>query len=264
LRNDPNGTTIRTLKAIYSELATIFPDAEMFLGADETAAQGKCTIEDYRGIESAMSEFISEDLNRTVGGWEELGFTTHVATSSPKFVLNTWHYKTQAEATALGFHTVAANDSHLYLVYQQPWQKYWFDMSSGLNSTQRSLLRGGVVSAWTDEYCYISFCIHEGKYPAAHALFPPSADPLFHRSILAYSFPRAAVAAGSFWHYNASMNDTSPELAQSVRRMNDRIIRRGLPSCPNDCKCDAARFCGAPYANESHGEISDGAKVHVP
>lgn len=25
----------------------------------------------------------------------------------------------------------------------------------------------------TDEYCFIAFCIHPGKYPSAHALFPP-------------------------------------------------------------------------------------------
>jgi hypothetical protein len=145
-----------------------------------------------------------------------------------------------------------ANDSHLYLVYKQPWQKYWFDMSSGLNSTQHALLRGGVVSARTDEYCFISYCIHEGNYPAAHALFPPSADPLFRQSILAYSFPRAAVATGSFWHYSASLHDTShaPELEQSIRTMNARMIHRGLPSCPTDCKCDAASSCGTPSIHE--------------
>jgi hypothetical protein len=48
----------RPKQAIYGELATIFPDAEMFIGADETAVTGNCTTEDYRAIESAVSGYI--------------------------------------------------------------------------------------------------------------------------------------------------------------------------------------------------------------
>ena len=38
------------------------------------------------------------------------------------------------------------------LRYGQGWPSYWVDIASGLNSTQNELLRGGVVSAWGDEY----------------------------------------------------------------------------------------------------------------
>ena len=133
-------------------------------------------------------------------------FETGVARPTPKFTVNTWHYHTQWEATARGFATIASNDSHFYLVYDQPYSSYWVDIASGMNASQRALLRGGSVSAWGDEFCYVAYCIHPDKKPAAHALFPPSADGLFHQSVLGLSFPRAAVGAGSFWNYVSSLD----------------------------------------------------------
>ena len=143
LRNDANGTTVETLKELFRELASLFPDQELFIGADEASPMGNCTMADYKAIETEVASFVRAELNRTVGGWEELAFTTKVAQPSPPgaFVINSWHYHTQAESTALGFQTIAANDSHLYLVYKQPWQKYWVDLASGLNASQRSLLK---------------------------------------------------------------------------------------------------------------------------
>ena len=126
-------------------------------------------------------------------------------------------------------------------------------VAAGMNASQRALLRGGSVSAWVDEYCFIAFCIHPGKYPSAHALFPPEADALFHDSIIGYSFPRAAVGAGSFWNYVATFNATEPDGAfrATYEAMNARLLARGVPTCPTECHCDAASRCGKPYANET-------------
>lgn len=249
LQNDANGTTIATLKILYDELAELFPDAELFIGADETAANGPCTTAtDYAPIERAVCDHITS-LNRTVGGWEEYAFTTHVAQPNDRFVVNTWHYVTQAQALTAGYQTVAANDSHFYLVYDQPADRYWVDIASGTDPSRRRLLRGGIVSAWGDEYCYVAYCIHLDKFPSAHALFPPSADALFHKSILGVAFPRAAVGAGSFWNWNASV--TSSQLDGSIAALNARLIARGVPACPSNCTCNAASRCGVPYANES-------------
>lgn len=181
LRNDAAGVTVGTLKNIYRELATLFPDNELFIGADETAASGPCTMQSYKDIETAVTAFITGKLNRSVGGWEEYAFETQVAEAvNPAYVVNTWHYHNQYAATARGFHTVASNDSHFYLVYGQPYSSYWVDIASGMNASQRNFLHGGSISAWGDEYCYVAYCIHPGQYPSAHALFPPSADALFH------------------------------------------------------------------------------------
>ena len=176
-----------------------------------------------------------------------------MAQPTERFVVNTWHYHTQYESTARGWQTIASNDSHFYLVYGGPYQNYWVDIASGMNSSQQALLRGGSVSAWVDEYCYIAFCIHPGKYPSAHALFPPEADELFHSSIIGYSFPRAAIGAGSFWNYVPEFNATEPDgtFRATYEAMNGRLIARGIPSCPTECHCDAATRCGTPYANES-------------
>jgi hypothetical protein len=67
------------------------------------------------------------------------------------------------------------------------------------------------LKAWGDEYCHIAYCIHPGKYPSAHALFPPSADAMFHRSIMGVAFPKAAIGGGSFWHWTEELNQTSEE-----------------------------------------------------
>lgn len=185
LYNDGAGKTVHTLKGIFGELAQLFPDDELFIGADETAPTGRCNLQNYVDIEKALTTHIVERLNKTVGGWEEYAFETSVAHSrDANYVVNTWHYHTQYEATARGFETVASNDSHFYLLYGQPYTSYWVDIASGMNASQQSLLRGGSISAWVDEYCYIAYCIHPGKYPSAHALFPPSRDAEFHESIL--------------------------------------------------------------------------------
>ena len=139
-------------------------------------------------------------------------------------------------------------------LYDQPWESYWVDIASGLNATQRTLLHGGVVSAWGDEYCYVAYCLHLDQFPAAHALFPPSADDLFHQSIIGVVFPRTAVAAGSFWNYAASA--AADDVASAVDVLNARLAGRGLPTCPQDCGCDAATRCGQQYANETNSMMA--------
>lgn len=157
LANDRGGQTIATLKALYTELASMFPDEELFIGADEVSPQGNCTLTGYTTIERSVCDLVTGDmagggLNRTVGGWEEFAFETKVAQSSKDYIVNTWHYHTQFESTARGWQTIASNDSHFYLVYGQPYQSYWVDIASGMNQTQRALLRGGSVSAWVGKY----------------------------------------------------------------------------------------------------------------
>lgn len=112
------------------------------------------------------------------------------------------------------------------------------------------VLCSAVVSGG-DEYCYIAYCIHPDKKPSAHALFPPSADALFQESILGYSFPRASVGGGSFWHYTDDVHASSAEFIVTYEAMNTRLIQRHVPSCPNECHCDASSRCGTPYANET-------------
>eukprot|EP00041_Stephanoeca_diplocostata_P017736 m.363587 g.363587 ORF g.363587 m.363587 type:complete len:146 (+) comp20803_c0_seq2:1385-1822(+) len=129
------------------ELATLFPDNEMFIGADETSNNGPCTMSDYQALETGLCNLITGELGRTVGGWEEYAFETGVANVAPNYVVNTWHYHTQFEATARGFNTVASNDSHFYLLYQQPYSKYWVNIADGMNASQKALLRGGSIAA---------------------------------------------------------------------------------------------------------------------
>lgn len=137
--------------------------------------------------------------------------------------------------------------------YGQPATSYWVDIADGLNGTQKKLLMGGTISAWGDEYCYIAYCIHPGQYPSAHALFPPSADALFHQSIIGYSFPRAAVGGGSFWHYTEDLKAQAEEFAYTVDAVTARLISRNVPSCPSECHCDAATRCGKPYVPTGEG-----------
>jgi hypothetical protein len=69
------------------------------------ANNGPCNLKDYIAIETALTNYITQDLNRTVGGWEEYAFETGVARADSKFWVNSWHYHTQVGLALVFFGT---------------------------------------------------------------------------------------------------------------------------------------------------------------
>lgn len=144
------------------------------------------------------------------------------------------------------------NASHFYTtapggVYPDGWAKFYFDVAQDLNPAERNLLSGGEVSQWTDTYCITQQCgASNGPPPYASALFPPSQDASFAKSIGGMIFPRTIVAATAFWHFNASVSPTDPAFVDAVWATNDMIVAAGGVTCPSRCECDQLTQCGAP------------------
>ena len=141
------------------------------------------------------------------------------------------------------------------------WDSFWYDINSTFAATpsaKPSLLLGGEVSMWTDTYCAggAQCGASSGPNPVATKLFPPSEDDAFATSVGGMIFPRALVGAGSFWRYDASVNASSPEFADSIWKLNDRLRELGAKTCPSKCACDQLTQCGKaiPLAGEREGQ----------
>jgi len=240
-------TTITTLKALFSEMAELFPDKEFHIGADETGSVGECSQATCADIETKLAEHVIS-LGKRVIGWEEYAFRTGVAQATGDYIVNTWHYFNALQSVEKGFRTIASDDSHFYLLYGMSWRALWTDIATGMSSAQRTLLLGGSVSAWMDNYCYINYCTHPDKaVPKCSRLFGPGSDERFHRSVSGVIFPRAAVGGGSFWNFRSDVMPTSNLLTQLFTGANERLIKRAVATCacPGQCDCDAA--CGVKY-----------------
>lgn len=99
-------------------------------------------------------------------------------------------------------------------------------------------------------------------------MYPSTADAQFSASLLGLVWPRATGAAGAFWHYNTSAaNSSTPEYAAVIAAHNDRLIARGVDSCPNNCTCDWGSRCGKPYgvvpAYPMKINITNKCKFHI-
>jgi hypothetical protein len=107
---------------------------------------------------------------------------------------------------------------------------------------------------WTDTYCYIDQCgAYSGATPPGAALFPPTADDAFSRSVGGMIWPRSFVGAAAFWHYNASVDPTSPAFVDSIANLTRTLQARGAYVCPAGCYCDQLTACGQPYQSPAPG-----------
>ena len=75
-------------------------------------------------------------------------------------------------------------------------------------------------------------------------MYPPSKDAVFAASVSGKIWPRAAVAAGSYWHFT---NATWASLAPQYEFITDVLVSRGVDACPTNCTCSELARCGIPY-----------------
>ena len=97
-------------------------------------------------------------------------------------------------------------------------EKMWFNMTAlgGATAAQAKLLLGGETSMWQDEY--VGSC-----------MFANAQDANFSESVAGCVWPRAAIAAGSFWGFN---NHTKALDEATFNATQQRLVNRGIPSCP--------------------------------
>jgi hypothetical protein len=122
-----------------------------------------------------------------------------------------------------------------------------------LTARQQQHVLGGSASMWTDAYCATEECgAWAGSVPPMGGWMAdsPAHDSVFHDSLLASIFPAASVSGGAFYHY-VSMDLV--ELNDRWHSFNEHVlVRRGLRTCPNGCKCAEDNFCGILYSPTSN------------
>ena len=111
---------------------------------------------------------------------------------------------------------------------------------------------------WNNPFCFWGECHStKGERPCAWALSgaDPQYDAQYAQAIAGAIWPKAAVAAGSFYRFNASLSRA--ELTQRLDAMTSAMARRGLHPCACEAfdahgdGCTPAARCGAAYANQT-------------
>merc|ERR1711920_475466 len=106
-----------------------------------------------------------------------------------------------------------------YLMYPGQPSGSWYDVTANIENSQRHLVLGGEASMWNGKYAaagcfwmqdfYGPFCPNpkftlkpgQKNYPYAQWMSDAVHDDVFSSSMSNTVWPRAAAAAGSFWHY---------------------------------------------------------------
>ena len=75
--------------------------------------------------------------------------------------------------------------------------------------------------------------------------YDPEFDSEFGQSFAGLAWPRAAVAGGSLWNYEPTLDPTSTQFAALVTNHNNRLATRvgANVTCPNGCTCDWNSRC---------------------
>ena len=265
LGDDAAGNTTRILSALLTEMVPLFPDPVLHIGGDETQYEeppSPCTVNASKSLQQKiMKQLVA--LGKTPMGWQEILLETGAAASFPEAIIEPWskaglwaqtdHPAVEALPSSLYLDKAATSAGYVHGGSYQPG--VWFDITSGvLNTSNAHFLLGGEASMWGDQYTGTK---HTPGHKSAGCMLPsPSSDALFAKSISGTIWPRAAVAAGSFWRWEESLSpQIQPELfASVVVAVNDILLARGVETCPcanaTSNGCDSVQRCGVMYCNQ--------------
>ena len=248
--NDPANSTLNVLNALFGEMAGLFPDSMMSIGADETDCTPMCSCDSIAALERALIANLEGPLGKTSAGWQEVLVETKAA--SRNTIVQAWWYVSPGDIIALGNRAINANHSAFYLTrppgpFPFAWAAFWADIAASVNASSRPKLLGGVMSAWTDLWTDPWECMGGAPPGTGGPLFPPSMDSFFYKSLGGMIFPRGLVGASSFWNFDPSVDSQSPDFVAAVWALNDRLIAAGAFTCPTRCDCDLLMACNVPY-----------------
>lgn len=209
----------------------------MNIGCDETGSAPPCTTDNAKSFEVKMIEHV-RSLGKTPMGWEEILFKTGAAANFTDTIIDSWHTTSWNQAAEQGHSVVMSNDPYFYLDSPGHSARHmWFNMTALGTATpqQSALLLGGETSMWQD--VYVNSC-----------LFPNDQDGNFSESVAGCIWPRAAIAAGSFWGYYDSTKTLDDATFNATQQ---RLVKRGIPSCPcatlDSTSCSQLQRCGETY-----------------
>ena len=253
LYDDPEGKTYKIIRDIFEEMAELFKDEVIHIGADETHVHGECTLQSTYNFEDRLLKEIEREFGKTTEGWEEVLYVTKAAT--PQSVVNAYGYNYWAHAIIdTGRRAVESQFSWFYFhnppksEYPKGWAPCWNDIAHDINETSRHLLLGGEMSMWGDSYCKTKNCDPNAEPVAASSLFPPEKNEEFGVGVGGMIWPRGYVGAGAFWGYDSSIDSQSAEFEDMIWKLNDQVIERGGRVCPTKCFCDFLTQCGNPIS----------------
>jgi hexosaminidase len=270
LRDDEEGATFGVISDLFDEISSIFPDEVIHIGGDEVTdgPLGQCSLPEITSLEEKVMALMTHRLNRTVQAWEELLTVTGAAKVDPRTILHAWRggigdpsRNAAHNITSLGFRCIQSAADNYYLGYNrgEDYGALWKDIGEGLSAEQRKLMLGGEVFIWTDHYCWMYQCGSDDRHPPpiAAALYARERDAQFAASTTATTFPFSLVAAGSWWHYDASMDPKSDEFRRRILDANEKLISMGVDACPTKCAlsptesagCNETHRCGVPYVS---------------
>ena len=149
LFDDPTRRTYTTVAALVREMAQLFPDEVFHIGCDETRTAGSCALNTTFTFERRLAEYVASDLGKTAEGWEEILFSAAAATN--RTVVNAWSRHRPPEITATGRKAVESFSAHFYFTRPaaggpEGWAPCWYDISTGIPSSELPLLLGGEMS----------------------------------------------------------------------------------------------------------------------
>ena len=272
LYNDPANATLKVVVSLLDEMSTLFIDEYFNIGSDETfsfanSVGPNCSGSNAAGLEQAVADHVRSVWGRRVMGWDALKTTGNQTGQglgrkggSSDTAKVYWHGAPSSETIVSGgIDWVAASKGHSYLDHGTPPSGFWWDIREGSqkdsNGTETTSLLstgllGGEACHWTDRYCYIFECLptwHDkftNAYNVSSYMYPPEMDAVFAASVSGKIWPRAAVAAGSYWHFtNASWASVTPQ----YQFITDVLVSRGVEACPTNCTCTELARCGVPY-----------------
>lgn len=266
LNNDPN--TLTLVLDVFDEIVKLFPSQIIHIGGDEALPKGNCTFQSIHDVEIQVQKYLIDTHSRTPMGWNEVfsspqGGEPNGAIKG-KTILQNWKGTGDADTVAAGFVSVDSQYKKLYENEQccrvHPskadgptalfTQCFWTDVTQSLTAKQRNnptalhMLAGGEAAMWSDEYCPSPLCAINGTYGW---MSDPKYDTTYVESFGKQVFPNAAATGASLWNF---LNDTAlpgDVLASLLDKHNNRMIARGVVSCPVGCHCDWGESCGIHY-----------------
>merc|ERR1712048_718901 len=136
----------------------------------------------------------------------------------------------------------------------QMWKDLYISSDGGdghvnAKATERALLLGGETAMWSDLY------VPPRQVKTECVFQSPDFDAAFSASTSSMIWPRAAVAAGSFYRFDAQLRNSSDVFASLLRNLSRRLMARGINVCectvPSHQGCTQQSHCGVSYCPQA-------------
>lgn len=195
IMHDEGNSSLTVLTTLLGEMAALFPDEVFNIGADEVQVEAGCTPASMQTLEDELLTAV-RGINKTAMGWEQLIWSRNDT------IINSYGSLTAAEVVSRGHLAVESSSPHWYFTHPPGWcyqlhdgtngtkvkqEEQWcgfgckdaagwsmchHDPGHGVSPELVSMVLGGSVSMWTDDYVFPAECnAFPGRVPANGSVF---------------------------------------------------------------------------------------------